>query len=234
MTDKEQHQPPQKLESHKKPKEHLLNVIKAALSTAPFGGGIASLMTDYIPSMKERRLEEFVREIAADLKALQDRIDEDTIQTDEFAFVLERCFRGAAEHYQSEKLQAFRGILMNSAVGSEVEADEGEYYLNVVERLSALHLRILAFLSDPKSYLLSQQIPEERIRGGLSNFMPVAIPGVDLEAIRSAFGDLYQFGFLNTDKSMFNTMTTSQGLELLGDRLTEAGRRFVVFCKTPQ
>jgi hypothetical protein len=234
MNDNEQHSPPQKLESHKRPKEHILNIIKAALSTAPFGGGIASLMTDYIPSMKEKRLEEFVREIAADLKSLQERIDEETIQTDEFAFVLERCFRGAAEHYQSEKLQAFRGILMNSAVGSGVTSDEGEYYLNVVERLSALHLRILGFLSDPKSYLLAQQIPKEQIRGGFSNFMPVAIPGVDLEAIKSAFGDLYQFGFLNTDKSMFNTMTASQGLDLLGDRLTEAGHRFVAFCKTPQ
>ena len=225
---------PQKIESHVEPKEHLINFIRAALATAPFGGGIASLMTDYIPSMRQKRLEEFVEGIADDLESLEDRINEDTIRTDEFAFVLERCFRGAAEHYQSEKLQAFRGILMNSLVASKVTADEREYYLNLVERLSALHLRILAFLSDPKSYLIAQQIPEERISGGFSDFMPVAIPGVYPKAIKSAFGDLYQFGFLNTDKTVFDTMTSSQGLNLLGDRLNEAGQRFVDFCKTPQ
>lgn len=233
MSDKEQHSPPQKIESQVRPREHLLNIVKAALSTAPFGGGIASLMTDYIPSMKEKRLKEFVQEIAADLKRLENHIDEKTIQTDEFAFVLERCFRGAAENYQLEKLQAFRGILMNSVIGSDVGSDEQEYYLNLVERLSALHLRILAFSSNPKSYLLANQITEEQIRGGLSTFMPVAIPGVGIEAIKSAFGDLYQLGFLNTDKSIFNTITASQGLDLLGDRLTEAGHRFAAFCRSP-
>ena len=30
--------------------EHLLNVLKAGLATAPFCGGLASLITDYIPS----------------------------------------------------------------------------------------------------------------------------------------------------------------------------------------
>jgi len=233
MNGEEQHSPLQKLETQMRPREHLLNIVKAVLSAAPFGGGIASLMTDYIPSMKEKRLKDFVQGIASDLEVLENRIDEKTIQTDEFAFVLEKCFRGVAENYQLEKLHAFRGILINSAMGSAVASDEGEYYLHLVERLSALHLRILAFLSNPNSYLLAHQIPEAQIRGGLSAFMPVAIPGAGIDAIKSAFGDLYQLGFLNTDKSMFNTMTASQGLDLLGDRLTEAGHRFVAFCKSP-
>ncbi|WP_339108779.1 hypothetical protein [Thioclava sp. GXIMD4216] len=233
MNDKEQHSPIQEIDSQMRPREHLLHIVKAALSTAPFGGGIASLMTDYIPSMKEKRLKDFVQGIACDLQALENRIDEKTIRTDEFAFVLERCFRGAAENYQMEKLQAFRGILINSAVGSKVSSDEREYYLNLVERLSALHLRILAFLSDPKTYLFAYEIPEGQLRGGLSSFMPVALPGVGIESIKGAFGDLYQLGFLNTDKSIFHTMTASQGLDLLGDRLTAAGHRFVAFCKSP-
>jgi len=61
-----------------------------------------------------------------------------------------------------------------------------------------------------------------------------SIPGADIEAIKGAFGDLYQIGLINTDRSMFNVMTSGQGLELLGDRLTEAGRRFIAFCTTPE
>ena len=38
------------------PVEHILNVIKAGLATAPFCGGIASLMNDYIPSSKQNKL----------------------------------------------------------------------------------------------------------------------------------------------------------------------------------
>jgi hypothetical protein len=39
--------------------EHILNILKAGLSAAPFAGSIASLLTDYIPSSRARRLEEF-------------------------------------------------------------------------------------------------------------------------------------------------------------------------------
>ncbi|GAB3309125.1 hypothetical protein GCM10027428_05140 [Haliea atlantica] len=67
-------------------------------------------------------------------------------------------------------------------------------------------------------------------------FFPVAVPGVNVEVIKSAFGDLYQYGFLNTDKSIFSTMTSGQGLELLGrgGRVTELGKKFIQFCSVPQ
>lgn len=116
MRKKNQITPFENMGRSRKTSEHLLNLFKAGLSTVPFGGGFASLMTDYIPSMKQKRLEEFVQDVAADLQALQDRVKEDTFFTEEFAFVFEKCFRGAAENYQDEKLKAFRGILINAAV----------------------------------------------------------------------------------------------------------------------
>ncbi|MFN8411622.1 MAG: hypothetical protein U0Z26_04470 [Anaerolineales bacterium] len=73
-------------------------------------------------------------------------------------------------------------------------------------------------------------IPKERISGGFSNFFPVAIPGVRLEVIRSAFGELNRYGFTNTGESIFGTMTSGQGLELLKGRVTELGNRFIQFC----
>jgi hypothetical protein len=213
--------------------EHLLNIIKAALSTAPLTGGIASLMTDYIPSRRQRRLEEFTERLAADLARLQGRIREETVLTDEFAHIFEQCFRGAAENYQAEKLEAFRGILVNAATGCRAAADEQEYFLGLVRTLSALHLRILSFMADPRPYLETRGIPANTIRGGFSQFFPVAIPGVELEVIKSAFGDLYQAGFINTDKAIFATMTSSQGLDLLAGRVSTLGKRFITFCTTP-
>jgi hypothetical protein len=226
---------PQKLEKAigRSANEHLLNVLKAALATAPFTGGIASLMTDYIPSMKQRRLEEFAEQVATDLKSLQDRVEEARLLTDEFAFVFEKCFRGAAEHHQQEKLDAFRGILVNSAIGADVANDENDYFLGLVNSLSALHLRILSFMSQPQAYLESHEINSNKISGGFSQFMPVAIPSVDIEVIKNAFGDLYQAGFINTDKTIFSTMTAGGGFELLGDRVSDLGKRFIAFCTSP-
>ena len=171
--------------------EHLVNIFKAGLATAPFCGGIASLMSDYIPSSKFQRLEQFAEKIAEDLNRLQNQVDEAIIQTDEFAFLFENCFRGVAENYQKEKLEAFRGILINSAIGVNLSEDEKEYFLNLVNTLSVLHVRILKFMSKPIEYLSENKIPVESIRGDFSQFFPVAIPGVDAGVIESAFGDLY-------------------------------------------
>jgi hypothetical protein len=215
------------------PGEHILNVLKAGLATAPFCGGIASLLSDYIPSSKMHRLEQFAERLAEDLDRLQDRVNESIILTDEFAFLFEKCFRGVAENYQSEKLESFRNILVNSAIGVDLSEDEKEFFLNLVTTLSVLHIRILKFMAQPLQYLEIHGIPPDRIRGGFSQFFPLAIPGVDLEVIKSAFGDLHQYGFINTDKTIFSTMTSGQGLALLGNRVSELGRRFVEFCTRP-
>jgi hypothetical protein len=181
-----------------------------------------------------RRLEAFAERLAADMNELQDRVDEAQILTDEFAFIFEKCFRGVAENYQAEKLESFRGILLNAAIGTDLSKDEKEFFLNLVTTLSVLHIRILKFMAEPVRYLEAHGISADRIQGGFSEFFPVAIPGVDLEVIKAAFGDLHQYGFINTDKTIFATMTAGQGLHLLGNRVLELGRKFVAFCTRPR
>ncbi|MBW2630582.1 MAG: hypothetical protein JRC90_02265 [Deltaproteobacteria bacterium] len=215
------------------PGEHILSVLKAGLATTPFCGGIASLMNDYIPSGKIHRLEQFAERLSEDLNRLKDRVDENIILTDEFAFIFEKCFRGVAENYQSEKLESFRNILVNSAIGTNLSEDEKEFFLNLVTTLSVLHIRVLKFMAHPLQYLEMQGIPADQIRGDFSQFFLIAMPDVDLEVIKSAFGDLHQYGFINTDKTVFSAMTSGQGLGLLGNRVSELGRRFIEFCSRP-
>jgi hypothetical protein len=183
---------------------------------------------------KKKRVEDFAQAIAADLTTLQDRVDEQAILTDEFAFVVEECFRGVVEHYQQEKLESFRGILVNSATGLEPSQDEREFFLSLVDRLSVLHIRILRFMAFPEDYLKHTGIQEDSIRGGFSYFFPIAIPGVGIEAIKSVFQDLHQSGLQNTGVSIFGTMTSGEGLELLANRVTDLGIEFVEFCTPPQ
>ena len=219
-----------------KASEHIINILKAGLATAPFMGGIASLIEDYIPTSKKQRLEEFASKVVEDLSMLQSQVQDSTLLTDDFAHVFEECFRGAAENYQKEKLDSFRGILVNSAIGLQVEESEKDYYMTLVNSLSVLHLQILRFMVNPIDYLEANGISQDSINGGFAQFFPVAIPNVSIEAIKSAFSDLYQSGMLNTDKSMFGTMTSGQGIELLGrdgSRVTSFGRRFIQFCTSP-
>ena len=210
--------------------DHIINIFKAVLSTTPFCGGLASLISDYIPSSKSKRITEYTRQIATDLKRLEDKVDVQTLQTDEFAHILESCYRGVAENYQKIKIELFRGILINSAIGHDIIADEKEYFLGLVSSFSVLHIRILLFMSSPKKYLNYYNIDERLIIGGFSEMFRVAIPETNIDVIRSAFGDLYQKGFLTTDKSIFSTMTSTHGLDLLGNRVADIGIRFIEFC----
>jgi len=214
--------------------EHIINIFKAGLSAAPFSGAIASLMSDYIPHARARRLEEFAEQVAADLLRLQDRIDEDYFRTDDFAFLFEKSFRGVAEYPQREKLEAFRGILVNAAIVGDLAEEEKEFFLNLAMNLTVLHIRILKFMAFPEEYLDQAGIPQVQIQGGFSNFFPIAIPGVELSVIRLAFGDLHRYGLINTDQSIFGTMTSGQGLDLLRGRVSDLGKRFIHFCTLPQ
>lgn len=209
--------------------EHIINGIKAILSNFPVGSGIASLMSDYIPSQRELRLMEFTETIAKDLSELQDDINENYLKSDEYAFIFEKCFKGAVENYQKEKILAFRAILVNSLTEFEITQTEKEYYLNLVDNLSLLHIQILSFLAYPNEYLELNGMDESIVSGGFSSFFPKVIPNANVEIIKLAFKDLHSYGFTNTDSSIFSTMTASSGWSLLGDRLSKNGRNFIQF-----
>ncbi len=208
---------------------HLVNVAKAVFASLPFSGGIASLMSDYIPNTKTYRIELFMQDLAEDLKNQQTFIDEKVFHTDEFAYIFESCLRGAAEHYQEEKLKAFKSIIVNSAISSNINEEEKEYFLNLVLNLSVIHIRILKFMSMPMNYLSEMNVPIGDIQGGFSDFFPKAIPTASIDVIKSSYEELFRYGLINTDKSIFTTMTSASGLGLLEGRVTLLGKDFISF-----
>ena len=103
----------------------------------------------------------------------------------------------------------------------------------LINNLSVLQIRILKFMSEPSHFLAEADIDEQNVRGGFADIFRVVLPGSDPDLVKSAFGDLFQIGLINTDKSIFHTMTSAQGLHLLGDRVAPIGRRFIDFVRPP-
>lgn len=234
MTDNKKLTDTRKTSAQSEKLDTVLAALRAGASLYdPLAGTLTTLATHFIPSQRLKRLEEYAANVGADLKALAARVDNAHLKSDQFAFMFEQCFRGAAENYQEEKLAAFRGILVNSAVRDDVDQDEQQYMLSLINRLTELHLRILSLMADPIAYLDSRGIDPNTIRGGLGESMECALPGIDIGAISGAFDDLHQAGMLNTDSHMFNTMTSAQGIQIIGRRVTEHGQRFIDFCKSP-
>jgi hypothetical protein len=209
--------------------ENIINIFKAAASMNPYSGAIASLISDYIPNQKHLRLEEFAQKIAQDLESFKNEVNDDYIKTNEFAFIFEKCFKGAMENYQTEKVEAFRAVLINSLRNKSVSQNEKEFFLNLIDRLSLTHIRILWFMANPHQYLDDRKIPRTNVEGSFGHFFPRVMPDIALDHIKLAFQDLYNYGFINTDKSVFGTMTSSSGYDLIASRVTKSGSAFIDF-----
>lgn len=220
---------------NKTPKEdHFNNVLKAAIGAIPVvGSPIASLMNDYIPSRKQKRILEFVESLSKEFEKLKNisahMINTDYILSDEFSFILETVIKRVSDNYQKDKLSAYKAILLNSLCSTDVKESEKEYFLNLVNNLTTLHIRILSFLYSPKSYLNARSMDEKSLTGGFSQMFGFVFKDIDLEIIKNAFQELYDMGLVNTKKDVFYTMTSSSGLHLLGDRTSNFGKRFIKF-----
>jgi hypothetical protein len=212
------------------PIDHFTYLAKAILSVSPAGTMITSLMSDYIPSAKQARIIKFIKEISDDLKNLEIRVEEDYLNKDQISYVLEESIRGAAKYYQKEKLDYYRGVLVNTIKLNP--KDEVDYYLYLIDALSAVHLRILAILYDPYKYFSDNGLSSEKVRGySISLVFKEAFQDIDFEVVRSAFNDLYRLNLTNTDASIFGTITAGTGLELVKGRVKPVGKSFVKFCK---
>lgn len=201
--------------------EHVLNLFKAVLSTTPIGGFIASLMSDYIPSSKQLRMEHFIEETAKILATLQDQIDMNRFHTDHYAYIFEQCLRGVAQHPQQEKIDCYKAILINAAMPSNVTDDEQDYYLNLVNTLSPVHIRLLSILHSVS------KIPQNGPKNGQT--IQTILRGVDKDVIISAAAQFYQLQFMKTKPDSFSGFINVD-LSLIGGRLTSAARKFIEFC----
>ena len=217
--------------------EGAVNALKALFASLPFTGGIASLMSDYIPNRRMERIEQLAKEFGEDLNRLKDKVDESRIQTDSFARLFEESFKGAASNYHEEKLESFRAILINSLVSSDLTDDEKEYILSLVNDLTALHIRVLSFMYDADGYVQRHGLkPSNLDFGGFRVIFEKVFYPISIDVTRSAYSDLYRRGLVTTEDSIFATMTSSRGRQLIASpsRVSALGQRFVRFITVPR
>ena len=98
----------------KRPFDHALAVVKAVLHLTHFGGAIASLVDDYIPSATERDLKKTLEFFGERMTSLEGRVvDVDNVNKDEFAELFKSCLLIGERTHREEKLHAAANILAN-------------------------------------------------------------------------------------------------------------------------
>ena len=219
--------------SKKSKTDHALSGLKALLSTAPFTGGLASLMNDYIPDSIEKRARELLMQLNEDFKSLEERYNEEVLTKDYFITTFLTAFKQAVETHQEEKINAFRAIILNTLLISEPNEDEIAFFINITQRLTPIHIKLLRIFSNPQSSLDNNPEAKSKLQnismGGLSSLTLALLPGYDDNLIENAFKDLYNMGFHTT--SSYRTTMTGHGITQ--KRTSEFGDRYLQFITLP-
>ena len=94
--------------------EHALAIFKAGISAVPYvGGSIATLIDEYAPDSTQRSINRATGLLTSKLNKLEDRIDGETVNKDEFVELFKSCYLLILRTHQEEKLNAVANLLTN-------------------------------------------------------------------------------------------------------------------------
>ncbi|MDI6720668.1 MAG: hypothetical protein QMD46_13775, partial [Methanomicrobiales archaeon] len=131
--------------------------FKAGLSLAPvLGGSLAEFFSMVIAPPIEKRREAWLVEIHSRLKLLENKVEgfkiENLAQNEQFISILLYATQAAMRTHQQEKLDAFRNMVVNSALRPTIDENLQLVFLNLVDRYTPWHLVILKFADNPRQY----------------------------------------------------------------------------------
>ncbi|WP_410575542.1 hypothetical protein [Amycolatopsis sp. cmx-4-61] len=212
--------------------------VEAALSVVPVAGGpLAVLWKQFAGAAYEKRRQAWSEEISSAINDLLSRVDGlealSLGENEEFLDALAYATAAAVVTSQTEKLQALRNAVLNSALPSDINADKQAMFLQYVRDFTPSHLKLLRLLDDPPAWFRdSGRAWPELYTGSLGNIIEAGIPEfAGQRALYDQLGnDLAAVGMTNTGG--FHAMMTPNGLT--AGRLTETGREFVSFITDPR
>ncbi|WGD34011.1 hypothetical protein [Olleya sp. YS] len=177
--------------------EKIEEKLKPTLSLLPNTDGIISLTTANHSEKSNKRVIELLSSLGNCLK----KVNQEYLNSEEFEFILNSCIKGVRENYQKTKLVAFKALLINSTLDFETTQNEKEYYLELLNSLNELHIKILTLMISPENYLSYYNIDLTSINDkyisetnhqdiNFKNLIPELIPGYNFEIIKAAFLEL--------------------------------------------
>ncbi len=214
--------------------DHGRTAIIAAISGIPVvGGSLSSLLSDYLPDRKAKRVLEFIADLSVRIRSVETRIDPAYVQSEEFTHLFESVFLRVLREYRRERLDALKAFLINACTNQSINSDAKEYFLQLIDRMEVIHMLILSLFWSPSDFAARHRIvaPAYVATGSLAQTIATYLRPMGFEQYlwESAVRDLDQIGLLGRVSSALRTAMTPQGATELTGRLTELGRRFCEF-----
>jgi hypothetical protein len=220
-------------------KELAHKAAKAGTSLIPIlGGPIGEFFDLVIKSPLEVRRTDWLNNLAERVNSLQEKIDGfsiEQLQDDElFLSIVLQATQIAMRNHQVEKQEALLAAIQNCALQCDIEENTIILFMDIIDSMTPLHLKVLYFLNSPKTYAEDNNIIFPNwVNASLMDGVQYSIPelnGKD-EFTKKIAMDLRNFGFTNTEARNFFGGMTMNGI--LSRRTTEFGQTFLKFVTSP-
>lgn len=214
----------EKNEFHHSKKDNINELIRnlgiSITSLIPVGGGVLSFFLDkYLPNTIEKRKNEFLNKLAKDMENLPEDVVKKIYESKEFTSIVLKVFKSVIYEEQEIKINAFRNIIMNTALSLDNETNEKEFYIKLIMELTTDQIKILQlfYLRDSKNVIRFTSIYK---------YISKMWKNVD-ESYRFALvTELIRYGLITSS----NKMQRNKGE---GEHLSKFGKRFIYFIFQP-
>ena len=210
-------------------------VVSAALSEIPVGGGILSAVAKgFVERRQNRRLNKFLVDLAADLRALEDRVNQEFVGSEEFEDLAEEVFSRATDTRSQARLDAFRALFLNTVIAKKPGYEDAAEVAALVDGFQERHIVLLRILADPlrADRELGNPVGEG---GGFSTsfarILGTLLSEWDQDQIERTWENLGAWRLHNSGG--IAGMMTDRGIHQLEGRLTEFGMKVTSYITTP-
>ena len=209
-------------------KDVVYAIIKGALGELPGGSMSGELLALVISPPLAKRTTEFMESVARDMADIQNKVEQlqpDKLANNElFITATVQATQIAIRNHQSEKLEALRNSVLNTAMLTESRDDMVQTFLAYVDTLTVSHIKVLDYFYDPKIWGTEHNVNwPDWSSGGVLAPLRQAMPEIDEDFAKQIIRDLQTRGLLAdfttgatlTDSGMFASRTTSMGNDFL-------------------
>lgn len=218
-------------------REIVERAVEAGLGSVPLVG--AALAVTFVTTLNwrlDQRREKWFTELAEAVQALGERVDGQDLDKladdDRFVDAVVSATRTVEHTHQQEKISALRNAVLNSVAPDAPDADTQAVFLNLVDRFTPSHLRLLTLLDDPPTWFASTGLtpPQNVMTGPRALTVKAGLP--EMQGQEAFCGivvsELESAGMLIAG---IQGMVTGHSLM---DRITsDFGRKFVRFISPP-
>jgi hypothetical protein len=218
-------------------REIVERVIEGGLGAVPFAGSMLAVtfVTAVNWRLNERR-EKWVTDLAAKLDKLRERVDGmdlgALLDSDVFVDAVVSATRTIEHAHDQTKIDALRNAVLNSVAPDAPDADTQAMFLNLIDRYTPSHLRMLTLWNDPSAWFSSHELrpPSAAMSGSRTQTVEAGLPEM---AGRKDFY-LRVANELQADQMLNANLSGMVSATSLMDKLTtDFGRQFVRFITEP-